>query len=545
MSGCILGEEGRCSAVRRASRVGQVRSSGSRVTKPVVRLVPSDGTLGDDRDSARLLELLETWTALSKTVVFEVDGDDRITWCEGPLADLLGYSIDEVIGRSGSDFVHPDDRGRAVELLARGDALVGVEMRLLRKDGSTRWVSAGAQPVLDPASTVVGWRGGWQDIQAERDGREALDRSVERLRATMDSSPIGMCLVAPDGDFLEVNPALCALLGRGEEVLLATSWQDLTHPDDVAADEALVQEVVSGHRDTYRLTKRYLDPRGAVIWGDLSVGCIRDEKGDVRYFVSQIVDVSDSIRIQRELAEERARLRATLDCELDPRVVLRPVRSRGSIVDFEYLRANPRALAYFGMSADGLIGRRLTSLFPSAAAREVVAMYAEVVETGEPLVVDDYVYPNELFEGQQRFYDVRGARLGDGLSLTWRDVTDRHEAARRLSESEEHYRLLAEQTTDVVGIGDSQGFIRWVSPSVERATGWTVEELVDRPFTDIVHPDDLETVRGARRDISEDRPSTMQVRLRQRGGTYRWFDIRLDATACPRRNGDGSHRAMA
>ena len=74
-------------------------------------------------------------------------------------------------------------------------------------------------------------------------------------------------------------------------------------------------------------------------------------------------------------------------------------------------------------------------------------MYRRVIETDEPLVLDDYVYPHELMGGEARHYDIRVANVaGDGLTYTWRDVTERHEAleyGRRMA-------AVVEQTHDAI-----------------------------------------------------------------------------------------------
>ena len=142
-----------------------------------------------------------------------------------------------------------------------------------------------------------------------------LDRAVEAggaesedlFRLAMVNSAIGMCLVAPGGELLSVNPALCAMLGRDEETLKAATWQDLTHPDDLEADLRLVADVLAGRSQSYRLSKRYLRPDGSIVWGDLSVACVRDSSGSVRYFVSQIVDATDAVTARAAVARSLAR----------------------------------------------------------------------------------------------------------------------------------------------------------------------------------------------------------------------------------------------
>ncbi len=111
----------------------------------------------------------------------------------------------------------------------------------------------------------------------------------------------------------------------------------------------------------------------------------------------------------------------------------------------------------------------MLELFPGLADTQV-AVNRRVVETGEPLTIDAQRYPNETFGGQERFYDIRAAKLGDGLFYSWRDVTDRHLAVQRIAESEERYRLLAENAADIVLV-IKDGVVDWISPSVERAFG--------------------------------------------------------------------------
>jgi PAS domain S-box-containing protein len=144
-------------------------------------------------------------------------------------------------------------------------------------------------------------------------------------------------------------------------------------------------------------------------------------------------DITAQVGAERAVEAERAALRATLDSLLDPAVRFEAVRDEtGQIVDFVYVDANPAACAYDNMTYEVLVGTRLLTLLPGHLGTGLLEMYAHVVETGEPLMLDDYPYNLELLGGEERRYDVRAARVGDGLTYTWRDVTERHLAQRRL-----------------------------------------------------------------------------------------------------------------
>ena len=131
--------------------------------------------------------------------------------------------------------------------------------------------------------------------------QHALAASEARFRATLAHAPIGIATVGLDGRFLSVNRALTEILGRPEAVLLATSFQDVTHPDDLAADAAHVGRLLDGGETAYRMEKRYLRPDGSAVWTQLDVSLVRDAAGAPLHFVSQVQNVTERRDAQRRL----------------------------------------------------------------------------------------------------------------------------------------------------------------------------------------------------------------------------------------------------
>lgn len=136
----------------------------------------------------------------------------------------------------------------------------------------------------------------------------ALSLSVDRLNRTLEHAPIGMALTAPDGRWLQVNRALCEILGYDEEELLGLTFQALTHPEDLTADLVQVQRLLTGEIDAYRTEKRYVGRMGDEIWVDLSVTLLRDQLGAPLYFIAQIKDISGRKAGERALRGDRAAL---------------------------------------------------------------------------------------------------------------------------------------------------------------------------------------------------------------------------------------------
>ncbi len=193
-------------------------------------------------------------------VVTRAGPDDVYRYVSPSAKQRYGWAPDQMVGRAVTDFLHPTDHARHAEVRAA--------------------LAAGADEQV-----------------AEAAGRAA----DAQFRAAFDSAPIGMALVAPNGAWLRVNPALCAILGYSHEELRERRFQDLTHPDDLDADLELVSRVLDGRLASYQMEKRYLHADGSVVWAQLSVSLVRDDEGRPLHFVSQVTDISERKRLEAEL----------------------------------------------------------------------------------------------------------------------------------------------------------------------------------------------------------------------------------------------------
>jgi PAS domain S-box-containing protein len=121
---------------------------------------------------------------------------------------------------------------------------------------------------------------------------EALWQSEARFRSTFDDSRVGRCLQTLDGRYLRVNRAFQTLVGYTEGELLAMTWQELTHPEDLAADRELDRRMMAGEINPYSVEKRYIDKRGRVVWASVNVSLLRDGEGEPRYLLAEAEDIT-------------------------------------------------------------------------------------------------------------------------------------------------------------------------------------------------------------------------------------------------------------
>lgn len=254
----------------------------------------------------------------------ETDGTIRLF---NPGAErLLGYSAEELVGRHSPAVFHDLD-----EVEARGDQLstqYGRDIRgfevfvdaarrgeaetrrwtYVRKDGERRTVSLSVSAIRDGSNEITGFVGIAIDLTEMIRKQQALEETEHRFRGAFEASSLGLALVAPDGRFLQVNTALCRMLGYEEQALLAGDFQELTHPDDLATDLDLVRQTLAGKIPGYQLRKRYITREGATLWAMLAVSLLRDPEGRPRYFVSQILDITHRVRAEEALRASEAKL---------------------------------------------------------------------------------------------------------------------------------------------------------------------------------------------------------------------------------------------
>jgi PAS domain S-box-containing protein len=251
---------------------------------------------------------LEAVVASSGEAIVSVSLDGTIeSW--NPAAErLFGYTAREMVGASvkrlllGASFA-----GLGVELraLANG-ASVSLELPARRKDGKLVDVAVTVSPLCHEDGEVSGVASIARDVTDYKRTAAKLALANSRFAGAFQAASIGMALVSPDGRFLEVNPALCRLLARDAEALLASSFQDLTHPDDLAASLEHLQRALSGKIETFQQSKRYLLPDGGMMWALLTLTIVRDGDGVPLHFVAQIQDIT-----ARKTAEGELRRYAT------------------------------------------------------------------------------------------------------------------------------------------------------------------------------------------------------------------------------------------
>ncbi len=142
------------------------------------------------------------------------------------------------------------------------------------------------------------------EIKERHLAEEALRESKERFHNAFDYAAIGMALVGLNGSWLQVNHALCEIVGYSEAELLAKTCQDITHAEDLETDFDYVRQLLTGEIRCYHIEKRYIHKLGHVVWIMLSVSLVCDIHGQPLYFITQIQDITKRKQVEQTLHQQ-------------------------------------------------------------------------------------------------------------------------------------------------------------------------------------------------------------------------------------------------
>jgi PAS domain S-box-containing protein len=267
--------------------------------RPSIATVIRQELIADRPLASALKESEERYERLADAafegLVFSKDG--IIVDANARLAEMLGFSREELIGMPVAQIVAPDSRELVRRRMQSG--YQGIYTHLaLRKDGTTVPVEVRArraryhgQPIRVTAI---------QDISERLAAQQALAASEARFRAIFERAAMGIVLLDLDGHAIESNPALQAMLGFSTDELRQMPCTGFTSPDDIVTELPLLSELVAGTREFYQFEKCYVRKDGQTVCGYLRISLIHDLEGAPLFVLAMVEDITE-----RRLMEAR------------------------------------------------------------------------------------------------------------------------------------------------------------------------------------------------------------------------------------------------
>lgn len=310
--------------------------------------------------NARLARSEATNSAIiDKTMegIVSADLQGRIIGYNKAAERIFGYTAAEVLGQNVTVLQpspYREEHSKYVERYLRTGVahIIGRDRELAgrRKDGTVFPLRLGISEV------VVGQQRFFtallQDMTEIRRAEKELRWSERRFRATFEQAAVGIAHVGLDGSWLRFNDKLCDIVGYSREELMGRTFQDITHPDDLAADLELVRRVLDGEIENYSMEKRYFRKGGDIVWVNLTVSLLRDDAGEPAHFISVLEDITE----RRRTDENLRRTRLSIDSSGEGIYWVRP--------DGSFFDVNEGAARLLGIPRTELLGMGLGDLDP-------------------------------------------------------------------------------------------------------------------------------------------------------------------------------------
>lgn len=469
------------------------------------------------------------------------------------VAELTGYPASQFLADPTlfARLIHPDDWGRYEAEMLRTDEtgqLCDIDYRIVRRDGSVRWIRERAVQLRDATGQPLAWQGLLIDVTAQKETERALREAEERYRTLVEQLPGALLVVSaqprwradgtPAFDLIYVSPQIERLTGYPPAAWHEPGlWMRLVYPDDrphvLSCLERCLRERAAGTIE-YRLVRA----DGRTVWIRHEATLLLDQDGEPLVWQSLLLDITaekEAEAAQRE-SEERFRLLAEHHPGAVTIVEPEPVALSDGTLGWRTLFVSPRIVDLTGYTAEewSELGVWMRNIHPED--RERVLAEAERWYRVGPQQPLEYRFRHK--DGRWVWLRQEGTLVRDQggrpryLFLVTIDVTEQRQLLEQLREAELRYRTLVEQLPSVVLIRplvmDREAFQRgmrnlYVSPAIEHLTGFRPEEWTPERFLAQLHPDDRERVLAAITTADRTGESLdLEYRLLHKDGSVVW-----------------------
>ena len=474
-----------------------------------------------------------------------VGADGTILWANQAELDLLGYTREEYIGRSITEFhadidVINDILGR----LTNKETLQDYEARLRCKDGTVRHVLINSN-VLWEGDRFVHTRCFTRDITERKRAEEKLQQSKRELeelfsreqkaraeaerqrdftRLVLEDAPIAIGVMeGPDHRFVLVNRQTCQLAGLSEEQFIGHAHAEVVPEADKVVGPILDRVYTTGHGETQEVDVHLPSGRRQLLvtWTALPGG--DGKPGSVLYLS---LDITDRKRAEEALRANEEQFRAVAETAPDAILTI----DEGSTILF----ANQSTQKIFGYTLEELGGQQLTMLMPEYLRHLHRAGVERFVETGQKHISWEAVeLPGLHKDGREVPLEIsfsefvtKGKRHFTGIV---RDITERKRAQEALRESERQLRILADAVPHLVWMAEPDGHIFWYNERWYEYTGTTPEQMEGWGWQSVHDPKMLPgVVKRWKASLETGEPFEMEFPIKGADGVFRWFLTRVN-----------------
>jgi len=437
---------------------------------------PKDNALQESE--AKFRSLVENTAA--PVGITDLTGD--FTYVNKALADLTGYTVQELVGHPFMEFLHPEDRERVLKVFMKGvstsEEAQQIEFRVKRGDGQILTLTS--KPTrFEIAGKTVGFQAIITDITERKKREEALRESEQRLRSLYSTMSEGVCLheivydehgAAVDYRIIDVNPAYESIIGLPRERAVGSLASEIYGTGEPPYTDIYAQVASTGKPTTF---ETYFPPMKK----HFTISVFSPGKGK---FATVFADITERKRMQQTLEESEKRFKDVATSSAD---WIWEVDKDG-----KYTFASGKVAQILCYTPEELIGKTPFELMPEDEAKRVAEIFRQVASEKKTII--DLENWNLTKNGERICLLTNGVPILDekGDLLGYRgvdkDITERRRVEKELRVSEEKHRTLFESMAQGVVYQDADGRIFSANPAAERILGLTLNQMQGRTSID-------------------------------------------------------------
>jgi len=449
-----------------------------------------------------------------------VNLEGQLIYASPAVERITGYSPEELKGKPFQNYFVESDIPKAVQAFTKvikGGTTEGVQLKMIKKDGSTIYIESNSSPILKDGK-VVGIQGIYRDITKLKQAEEALKESEQRFRGIVERSFDAIVAVNLEKQFIYVSPAVERITGYSPQELLGNAFQNYFVKSDIPkAIQAFTKLIKGSIAEGIQL--KMIKKDGAIIDIEANGSPILTD-GKVVGLQAIYRDITKLKKAEKALKESEERFRGIVERSFDTIVV---VNLEGHVI-----YASPAVERTMGYSPEELMGKHFQDYVIESDIPKAVKSFTNTIKKGiiESVKLKMIKKDGSIIDIESNSSPILKNGKMVGIQGIFRDVTKQNRAEMELRKSEEKYRILIENANDAIFIAQD-GVIKFPNPKAKDILGYSEKELAQIPFTDPIHPEDRDMIldRHRKRLAGEEVPSTYSFRIINKTGEELWMQI--------------------
>ncbi|NVM01799.1 MAG: PAS domain S-box protein [Candidatus Helarchaeota archaeon] len=475
--------------------------------------------LKDSEEKYRLI------TENANDLVSVVNNRGRYEYINAPaFSNMLGYSIEDLIGKRITDFLHPDEIDIIIKNMAKGleNSEGSIESRFRHKDGHFIWLETKGKTLKDDKEKIKAIFVS-RDITEKKESEQKLKESEEKFRTISEQSLVGIAIIQ-DNSLKYVNKRAADMFGYTIEEII--NWKPgeflkVIHPDyrNFIAEQALKKQ--SGLKtDLFQYVVQAIKKTGEPIWFENFSNTITYEGRLADLAV--MIDITDKIKSEQNLKESEEKFRTITDQSFMGITIFQ---------DGQFIYANEALSKIFEYSVQEIIdfSQEKISDITHPDERHIALERLLSIQYGKTYINPYFSFRITTKSGKKKWLETFDTIISYGgksaILSSLLDITETKEAEKKLKESEEKYRLITENANDLVAVINDEFKQEYLNFNVHRKMlGYTKDEILNLS-NKIVHPEDLQNLLDNFKKILETGEAAYEIRVKHKNGHYIYLEV--------------------